>query len=97
MPKEWSVTNINSVLLGLYAILAIAWLMPFMFPAPHLYYFIPFIVILIPYLIFEIKLARTKRPCGHMSIRRAGRFGQFTPFVRPKCPMCGKEVLNVRI
>jgi hypothetical protein len=97
MTKEWSVVSINTVLLGLYTLLVVTGLVPMLFANRPIYYLIPFTISLITYAIFEIKLERAQRPCGHMSIRRGGRFGLITPFIHRKCPMCGKDLLNVRI
>jgi len=97
MAKGWSVTNVNTVLLGAYALLAVTFLVPFLWPDRTLYFYVPFGICFVAYVLFSIKLYRVKRPCGHMSVWRAGRFGQITPFIQPECPMCGVELRDVGI
>jgi hypothetical protein len=95
--KGWSVTNVNTVLLEAYALLAVTFFAPFLWPDRTLYFYVPFGICFAAYVFFSIKLYRVKRPCGHMSVRRAGRFGQVTPFIRRECPMCGDELKDVSI
>ena len=97
MEKGWSVTNVNTALLEAYALLAVTFLVPLLWVDRTLYYYIPFGICFVAYVLFSIKLYRVKRPCGHMSVWRAGRLGQITPLVQRKCPMCGDELRHINI